>query len=129
VKENWKERFANYEKAFEQLSSAIEQDSYSALETAGLIKTFEFTFELAWKTLKGYMEAEGFIVPSPRRVIKQAFQEGFIDNGSIWLDALEKRNIMSHTYNEERSQEAINLIKNKYFFIMRDLYFFLKKEV
>jgi len=60
VKEVWKQRFANYEKAFEQLTSAVEQDSYSVLEVAGLIKTFEFTFELAWKTLKNYLEKEGY---------------------------------------------------------------------
>jgi nucleotidyltransferase substrate binding protein (TIGR01987 family) len=66
-----------------------------------LIQFFEITFELAWKLLKDYEEIEGLIAKTPRAAIKQAFQSGLISNGHDWIDALQDRNLTSHTYNEE----------------------------
>jgi hypothetical protein len=49
----WKQRFYNLEKAFLFLERASKQRSFNELEAAGLVQSFEFTFELTWKTLKG----------------------------------------------------------------------------
>ena len=104
-------RYQNYE----QLEEIVGQKELNKFEQAGLIQTFEFTFELAWKTLKDYLEYKGFTVPSPRDTIKQAFQKGYIEDGRIWLEALEKRNLMAHTYDRSKAQEAAALIKEEYF--------------
>ena len=61
----WRQRFEHLERAFSRLSAACSQDSYSELELAGLIQMFEFTFELAWKTMKDLLTHEGFVVNSP----------------------------------------------------------------
>ncbi|WP_200086690.1 HI0074 family nucleotidyltransferase substrate-binding subunit [Salicibibacter cibi] len=63
------------------------------MERAGLIQLFEVTFELAWKVFKDYLEAEGYIMKSPRQTIKQAFQMGIIEDGHTWIDALSDRNL------------------------------------
>ena len=68
----WKQRFHNLEKAFLFLERATKQNSFNELEAAGLIQSFEFTFELAWKTLKDYLADQAFIVRSPRETVKQA---------------------------------------------------------
>lgn len=62
----WKQRFQNFEKAFFKLKEAIEKEELSELERNGLIQRFEFTLELAWKTLKDFLDHEGFIVKSPK---------------------------------------------------------------
>ena len=124
----WQQRFQNFEKAFKILEEAVQRESDDKIIRAGIIQTFEFTFELAWKTLKDYLKFCGFDVSSPRDVIKQAFQEDYITDGAVWLDALEKRNVMTHTYNEEQAKEAVRLIKENYFNIIKEVYEFFKKK-
>ena len=128
----WKLRFANFEKAFNRLINAIKQvenDSDNELLQAGLVQTYEFTFELAWKTLKDYLEEEGYDVSSPRKTIKQAFQSGYIKDGDIWIKSLDDRNIIAHVYDEAVANEVSADIQGKYQFMLRDLYHFLKKEL
>ena len=71
----WKQRFANFDRAVVLLREPIERglDSLSALEKEGMIRRFKFAMELAWKTLKDYLEHEGTVVTpvTPRRVIIQ----------------------------------------------------------
>ncbi|NLJ40824.1 MAG: nucleotidyltransferase [Clostridiales bacterium] len=118
----WKQRFSNFEKAVGQLTEFIEKGDLNKFETQGLIQCFEYTFELAWKTIKDYLEQEGFIIKSPRQAIKTAFQTELIHDGHTWIDALEKRNLMAHTYDEDRAIEAADLIRNSYYDIIMDLY-------
>ena len=124
----WHRRFVNFEKALNRLKQAVTRDQYDELEQAGLIKTFEFTFELAWKTLKDLLEVEGYNVQTPREVIKRAFQVGYIENGETWLEILEQRNLMAHTYSDEKSLEIIALIKQSYFIVLQKLYFYLRDK-
>jgi len=117
----WKQRFSNFKKATMQLTESIEKGELNKLEVQGLIQCFEYTFELAWKTLKDYLEEEGLSVKSPRETIQIAFQSEFITDGHAWIDALEKRNLMAHTYDEARANEAEILIREKYFQIIQEL--------
>ena len=55
----WMQRLANFQKAFSQLKKFIDKGVLSELEEQGLIKAFEYTFELAWTTLKDFMENQG----------------------------------------------------------------------
>ena len=55
----WQQRFNNFKKAFIQLKEAVEIEHYSSLEKEGLIQRFEYTYELAWKTLKDFLEYRG----------------------------------------------------------------------
>jgi nucleotidyltransferase substrate binding protein (TIGR01987 family) len=57
-----------------QLTEFIEQPKLNKFEVQGLIQCFEYSFELAWKTIKDYLEAAGFTVNSPRTAIQTAFQ-------------------------------------------------------
>ncbi|WP_427338042.1 nucleotidyltransferase substrate binding protein [Caloranaerobacter sp. DY30410] len=117
----WKQRFLNFKKATLQLTEFIEKGELNKFEVQGLIQCFEYTFELAWKTMKDYLEQEGFDVKSPRRTIQTAFQVELITDGHTWIDALEKRNLLAHTYDEARAKEAEELIRNKYYRIICEL--------
>lgn len=125
----WKQRLRNFQKVMIQLEDGVKLQHYSNLEKAGLIKTVEFTFELAWKTLKDLLESEGYDLKSPRIVIKQAFKSGYIDDGDSWLELLEKRNYLTHSYDDIQTNEAIVMIKEKYYPLLLKLSNHLKTEV
>lgn len=121
----WKQRFQNFDKAFKRLADAIliiRKDPDNVLLQAGLIQTYEFAFELAWKTLKDYLEMEGFTVSSPRATLRQAFQCGYIQQGDVWLKALNDRNLTAHTYDDEVAKEVIADIQQTYYFLLKDLH-------
>src|SRR6266446_5122145 len=96
--------------AFLFLQQALKEKEPSELERAGTIQAFEFTFELGWKTLKDFLEEKKVAVEFPRDVIKEAFGHQLIDDGETWMDMLDKRNLMSHTYDEIKSKLAYSLI-------------------
>ncbi len=123
----FQQRFQNFERAFLQLQKAVSRaEELDDLSKEGLIQRFEYSFELSWKTLKDYLEYEGEIVVSPRQTIKMAFKYNLLDNGELWLQMLEKRNVMAHTYNEEYFKNIFESIVNQYFEQIRQLYNQLK---
>jgi len=110
----WQQRFQNLDRAFSQLQRGLAIEHPSDIEQQGIIQSFEFTFELSWKTLKDYLEAQGLTCQFPREVIKQAFQNQVIQDGDIWLEMLAKRNLLAHTYDENLALEANRLIKEQF---------------
>ncbi len=110
----WKQRFANFASSLTDLRSALQKTEYTVLERAGLIQLFEVSFELAWKTLKDFLVYEGNNVNSPREVLRQAFANGLIEEGELWLQALDARNQFSHLYNKQMAEEAVTLINETF---------------
>jgi nucleotidyltransferase substrate binding protein (TIGR01987 family) len=126
----WKQRFANFENAYLFFKKALESDTVNnELLRAGLIQSFEFTFELAWKTMKDKLEAGGVEVNLPREVIQEAFQAKMIINGEVWLEALKRRNEMSHLYDNVMTKKTEELIRISFAPIFDDLYISLKKSL
>ena len=112
----WQERLDSFGTALAQLTNACDRERYDYLELAGLIKTFEFSFELSWKVLKDLLFYEGYDVKAPRAVIRKSFEAEYIDESDCetLLDALDKRNLLSHAYLLDVAQEAETLIKKRY---------------
>lgn len=110
----WKQRFDHFQKAFALLETAIAIPSPSVVERAGLVQFFEMAFELSWKLLKDYQEEQGFNIASPRDAIKQAFQSGLVTAGQDWINALEDRNLTTHTYNEQTAVIVMQKIRQTY---------------
>jgi len=125
----WKQRYQNFEKALKLLGGAVARYDLSDLEKAGLIQIYEFTFELAWKTLKDYLEEKEVPVKFPKDTIKEAFKYEIIDDGDLWMDMLEKRNLMSHTYNETNAELAYRLIVDSFYGALEQVYLKLRPEL
>ena len=124
----WKQRFENLQSAYQRLQHAIEvneQTPDNDLIHMALIKAFEMTFELSWKTMKDYLNYNGIDVKLPREVIKQAFANDIITDGQLWMDMLEDRNLMAHTYDEARAIKAVNHICQYYIAGLNDLHQYL----
>ncbi len=112
----WQQRFANYQKALAQLQKFIDKGELSELEEQGLIKAFEYTWELAWNTIKDFLEFKGQSgIYGSRDSIQKGFQVGIIEDGAGWMDMLKSRNQTSHTYNEETAREISDAVKATYF--------------
>lgn len=125
----WKQRFTNFEKAYNLLNQYIDKPIETELERAGIIQFFEISFELSWKLMKDYLEAQEISVKSPRETIKEAFQIQLIENGHIWIDALSDRNLTVHTYDEEIAKKMVQDIANTYFPELKKLHSKLVKEL
>jgi len=117
----WRQRFSNLKNSFEVLERAIKIENPSEVEKGGIIQFYEVSLELAWKTLKDFLESEGFIVKSPREAIKTAFQYGILEKGELWLEALNDRNLTTHLYDEAEANKVIDKIKNNYFHLLKSL--------
>lgn len=111
----FEERKDDLKKATNKLNEALIGDA-SDLEIDGILHRFEFTFELAWKTMKDCLEEQGIVgkIGSPREIIKEAFSVGLIDNGEVWIDMMLSRNELSHLYDEETSRKIYGNIKEIY---------------
>lgn len=128
----WLYRFKNYKRAFILLREAIESEKeLTQLEKEGCIQRFEYAFELGWKTMKDFLEGEGVSLPviTPATVIRAAFEARLIQDGQVWMDALDARNKMSHTYDFSKFEQVIADIARHYLAAMEEIYmFFLEKE-
>lgn len=115
----WIQRFNHYDKAFSQLKEAVElaqQRQLSKLEEQGLIQAFEFTHELAWNTLKDFLESRGVRgLYGSKDTTREAFKSGLIENGEVWMDMINSRNLTSHTYDEATAARIVSAIRYAYF--------------
>ncbi len=128
----WIERFENYQKAKENLTAAqefVKENGITNIAIMALVQAFEITFELAWKTLKDYLEYNGIKVTTPRETIKESFQNNIIQDGQIWIDMMESRNKTSHTYNVDFANQLANDILEKYIPQFEILHTFFKGKI
>ncbi|MBD2189124.1 nucleotidyltransferase substrate binding protein [Pseudanabaena mucicola] len=118
----WKQRFDNYQKALVQLTKFIEKGELSELEEQGIIKAFEYTYELAWKVIKDYYEEQGEVsIQGSRDALRLAFQRGLITDGDNWMKMIKSRIASVHTYNLEVAQQINKDIHDVYFQLFIEL--------
>lgn len=116
----WQQRFSNYSKALKELKSAIDlsqQRDLTKLEKQGLIQCFEYTHELAWKTLKDFLEDRGVTEPlfGSKDATREAFKLEIITNGEVWMQMIKSRNLTSHIYDESVVNTIATIIIDAYF--------------
>ncbi len=127
----WREQcFDNFHRAMHLLREPFDEKSiaeFSALEQEGIVQRYEFCFELAWKTLKDYLEYSGIVIDpvTPRNTIKHAFAANIIANGELWIEMLEKRNLLSHTYDRSLLEKALHDLKDRFLPALEASYEFL----
>lgn len=118
----YKERKQELLNATQRLKEAL-QEKETDITIDGTLHRFEFTFELAWKTMKDYLEYSGIIegIGSPREIIKTAFANGIIEDGENWIKMMLARNSLSHLYDEGKSREIYMEIKEIYLNLFENL--------
>lgn len=103
----------------------------SPLEKEGVIQRFEYSFELAWKTTKDYLEENGLIITplTPRQVLKEAFTAKVIADGQVWIDMLDHRNLLSHTYDLAVFEKSVETVADRYLTAMGALHEFFIQQL
>ena len=130
----WKQRFQNFTKVLARLGDAVgltTERPLTDLEEQGLIQAFEFTHELAWKTLKDYLSYQG-VAPSitgSRDATRLASENQLIRNSEVWMAMIQSRNHTSHTYNEEIATEIATFIIESYYAELEQLRARLESEL
>jgi nucleotidyltransferase substrate binding protein (TIGR01987 family) len=112
MRERVKRTFLDFEKAFNNLKSAVEK-AVDDLDIDGTIKRFELCYELSWKIIKLYLEDLGIICKSPRDCFKQAKINNLIEDEVTWIEMIETRNQLVHEYSSDFSRKflkKLNLI-------------------
>lgn len=118
----FEERKQDYNNALLRLKEAIEMEPNEVV-IDGILHRFEFTFELAWKTIKDYLEYMGISegTGSPRENIKLAYKHNIIEDGELWIEIMLARNSLTHLYDEKESRKIYENIKFKYLKAFQEL--------
>lgn len=114
--------FENFQKAVRNLENVVNIASDDVSIDASL-KRFELCYELSWKVIKFYLEYLGIFCRSPRECFKYAVLNGLIRDELVWLEMIDDRNLLVHTYTMEESRVVFDKIKSKYlqqFITLRD---------
>ena len=112
----WIQRLEHYSKALQQLTRFIERGELNEFEEQGLIQSFEYTYELAWNTLKDLFEDQGETnLTGSRDVFRLTFRRGLVENGEVWMDMIRSRGLTVHTYNAKIAESIATTIRQAYY--------------
>ena len=105
----------DYRRALLRLQTALKKEvDLDDMYLDATIQRFEFCFELAWKLMKAILEYEGIEANSPRSSIREGWKQGLISDAEEWLDMMEKRNLSSHTYDENVARDIYHEVRERY---------------
>jgi len=118
----WQQRLSNYRQALAQLEEFFHPPELNSREEQGLIKAFEYTYELAWNTLRDLLRSRGNSdLLGARDTLRTAFQLGLLERGEVWMQMIQDRNLTSHTYNRSTATAIANQIRSLYIHDFRRL--------
>lgn len=129
----WVQRFQNFTDAYQTFERVFERyraHSEDEITQMALIQAFEFTFEIAWKTMKDYLEYEGYDgVGNSKQTVRVAFQASLIGDAEGWMMAIARRNMTSHVYNSVILQETIDFIRDGFYPLVNALHAELTQKI
>ena len=127
MRERVKRYFTDYEKALQNLKEAVEI-AKTDIEIDGAIKRFELCYELVWKLIKEYLADVGIICKSPRDTFREAHRNELIDDEYVWMEMIDDRNVLVHTYEMEKARKIFERIKEKYVTCLQKAQEIIKKR-
>ncbi len=129
----WIQRFDNFNRSLKQLAMAfdvMDERELNDLEKQGVIQAFEYNYELAWNVIKDFYQYQGVTnIQGSRDAFRLAFERGLVSEGDVWMDMIKKRQLCSHTYNEEVVVQILDAIIDDYYHQFVALQNALKKQL
>ena len=118
-------KFDNFVRALDNLKLCKNYSApYDVVTETGLVNLFSICFEQSWKAMKEILEDHGYSeskTGSPKMIIKLAFSAGMVQDESGWLELLDRRNEIAHSYNEEVAVTIIEKTKERYLVLFETL--------
>ena len=129
----WQQRFSNYQRALARLEEGVEtvsKNNVSDLEKEGLVQRFEYTFELAWKTLQDLLVFKGYSdITGPNPVLEQSLKDGYLEDEKGWRAMKKSRELTSHTYDSETAEAITSKIVESFHTLLKALEVRLQNEI
>ncbi|MFQ5456682.1 MAG: HI0074 family nucleotidyltransferase substrate-binding subunit [Nitrospirota bacterium] len=98
----------DFRKSLKRLEEVLKEEKTEIVRDSA-IKRFEIAFDLAWKTVKAYLEDQhNLTCVSPQSCLREAFRVGLIDYDDYWMEITKARNLTVHTYNEILAERIYN---------------------
>lgn len=121
----WHQRLQNFQSAFNELDEAValsNERGLSKLEEQGLIQAFEYTYELAWNTIKDFYQNQGETgIQGSRDAIRLAFERGLIADGNQWMEMIKTRTSTPHAYRRDTAHLIAGQILTNYHPLLKNL--------
>ncbi len=112
-------KWDNFQASLKNLSAIYDEEPpYDVVTLTGMVALFQICFEQSWKAMKEILEEQGyteFALGSPKRVIKTAFEARMITEEDVWLEALQARNNVVHSYNERIALSIVEQTKESFY--------------
>lgn len=112
----WRQRFNNFQRSLRILETLQKRklDELSEVERIGYVKLFELTFEVAWKTLKNFLEYRGVDqqLLGSKDTIRAAFRADLIAKGEDWMVMVKTRNQLTHRYDELAAKALLTQLQS-----------------
>ncbi|MEA3369287.1 MAG: HI0074 family nucleotidyltransferase substrate-binding subunit [Candidatus Ratteibacteria bacterium] len=105
--------FEQFKAAYGRLKEAINIKEGSDIKRDAVIKRFEFTYELLWKTYKKIARLQKLDYFNPKACFQFAFKSGLIEDEELFLEIIDARNKTTHVYSEEEAKKIYDFIKAK----------------
>ena len=126
------EKFEKFNRAVIRLQEVLADYDHYQIESLkdAIIQRFSFCSELAWKTTREVLIDQGYTeANTPKAVMRQAYEAGYVSDGSAWIKLLNSRNLVAHVYNEETAQEIFDQIRLCFLPLMQQLLVALKNAL
>ena len=122
--------YYNFEKALGKLAEFLNTPITEERDRSGIIQAFEFSFELAWKSLQKALIAQGYEVRGPKNALELGFRSGIlkVTDEEVWKNMLRDRNLTVHTYREDLAISVTDNISKYYLNALKELLSALKSS-
>ena len=94
-----------FEDTVKNLEEVLKEEKTKFIRDSA-IKRFELTFDMAWKTIKAFLEEKGVVCVSPLHCFREACRQGLLDYEDIWIEMVKTRNATAHTYKDELAEKV-----------------------
>lgn len=122
----WVQRLLAFNRAFGLYQEGVQtshQRLLSRLEQQGLVKGFEYTYELAWKLMKDYGLENGMPeISGSKDAIRAGLRLALIADGDGWMDMVQARIETVHTYDMARAEEILHDISHRFYDLLKLLH-------
>jgi nucleotidyltransferase substrate binding protein (TIGR01987 family) len=103
---------SQYNRALDRLQEVVALSETDIIRDS-LIQRFEFTYELAWKSMFYWMRNQGEKVPEMQTpIIQAAFRCELIVSPDVWEEMKDQRDETSHTYNEAKAVSVSAFVRS-----------------